>query len=404
MAALCATRTSSFEMTGLEGKAIAGKKSIAIVGVAESDFGTVPDKTVHELHAQAAVRAMQDAGIDRDEIDGLLSTGGADGLHVLQLSEYLGLQPRYLDSTAVGGSSWEAFVEHAFLALDAGTCSTALLVYGSTAKSDVARRLRSADVSFGARGPNQYEGPFGPTLISKYAMIARRHMHEYGTTSEQLAAISVATRKNAARNPKAVMQDPITVEDVMNSRMIADPLHLLDCCLRTDGCGAIILTTAERAKSLRKPPVWVIGSGSAESHLNMSQMEDMTVSPAVRSGATAFGEADIKPSDVDVLQVYDAFTIMALMTLEALGFCKPGEGGPFVEDGKLAYDGALPTNTDGGGLSSNHPGMRGIFLLIEAVRQLRGESTAQVSDPRIAVCNATGGFMSHCSTIVLAKD
>jgi acetyl-CoA acetyltransferase len=229
-------------------------------------------------------------------------------------------------------------------------------------------------------------------------------MHEFGTTSEQLAAIAVATRKNASKNPNAVMRDPITVGDVLNSRIIAEPLHLLDCCLRTDGGGAIILTTGERAQSLHKPPVWVIGAASAESHLSMSQMEDMTVSPAERSGPDAFAQAGITHKDVDVLEIYDAFTIMALMTLEALGFCARGEGGPFVADGKLAYDGALPTNTDGGGLSSNHPGMRGIFLLIEATRQLRGESTAQVPDAKIAVCNATGGYMSHCSTVVLARD
>ena len=380
------------------------RRDVAIVGVAESDFGTVPDKTVHELHAQAAARAAEDAGISRDEIDGLLSAGGTDPLHVLQLAEYLGLRPRFVDSTMVGGSSWETYVEHALLAIAGGRCNTALLVYASTAKSDVARRYRSADAALGPRGPNQWEVPFGPTLISKYAMIARRHMHQYGTTSEQLAAIAVATRKNASRNPKAVMRDPITIDDVLGSRMVSDPLHLLDCCLRTDGGGAVILTTAARARSLRKPPVWVIGAASAASHLSMTQMEDMTVSPAARSGPAAFAEAGIKPKDVDVLQIYDAFTIMALMTLEALGFCKSGEGGPFVEDGKLAYDGALPANTDGGGLSSNHPGMRGIFLLIEAARQLRGESTAQVRDAKIAVCNATGGFMSHCTTVVLAKD
>jgi acetyl-CoA acetyltransferase len=379
-------------------------RQVAIAGVAESDFGTVPDRTVHELHAQAAALAVEDAGLTRDEIDGLFSCGGTDPLHVLQLAESLGLHPRVLDSTMVGGSSWETFVEHALLALKAGRCSAALLVYASTAKSDVARRYRSADAALGPRGPNQYETPFGPTLISKYAMIARRHMYEYGTTSEQLAAIAVAARKNAARNPRAVMRGPITVEDVLASRMIADPLRLLDCCLRTDGGGAVVLTAADRARSLRKPPVWVIGAASAESHLSMSQMEDMTVSPAARSGPAAFAEAGVRVEDVDVLQVYDAFTIMVLMTLEALGFCTQGEGGPFVADGKLAYDGALPTNTDGGGLSSNHPGMRGIFLLIEAARQLRGESTAQVPDARIAVCNATGGFMSHCATVVLARE
>jgi acetyl-CoA acetyltransferase len=380
------------------------RKNIAIVGVAESDFGTVPDKTAFELQAQAATRAIADAGMARNEIDGLFSCGHSEALHVLQLSEYLGLRPRFLDSTMVGGSSWETYVEHAVLALAAGRCSVALLCYGSTAKSDVARRYRSSDAAFMPSGINQYEVPFGPTLISKYAMVAQRHMFQYGTTSEQLAAIAVATRRNAARNPKAVMRDPISVDDVMASRMVADPLHLLDCCLRTDGGGAIVLTTAERARSLRKPPVWVIGSASAESHYSMAQMDDMTVSPCARSGPEAFAEAGITHKDVDVLQVYDAFTIMVLLSLEGLGFCAPGEGGPFVADGKLAWDGALPSNTDGGGLSSNHPGMRGLFLLIEAVRQLRGESTAQVPDPKIAVCNATGGFMSHCSTIVLAKD
>jgi len=379
-------------------------KNVAIVGVAESDFGSVPDKTAFELQAQAATRAVADAGIERSEIDGLFSCGHADGLHVLQLAEYLGLQPRFLDSTLVGGSSWETFVEHAVLALQAGRCSTALLVYASTAKSDVARRYRSSDAAFMPSGINQYEVPFGPTLISKYAMVAQRHMYQYGTTSEQLAAIAVATRKNASRNTKVVMRDLITIGDVLASRMIAGPLHLLDCCLRTDGGGAILLTTADRARTLRKPPVWVIGSASAESHYSMAQMEDMTVSPCARSGPEAFAEAGITHRDVDVLQVYDAFTIMVLLSLEGLGFCTPGEGGPFVADGKLAWDGALPCNTDGGGLSSNHPGMRGLFLMIEAVRQLRGESTAQVPDAKIAVCNATGGFMSHCSTIVLAKD
>jgi len=185
---------------------------------------------------------------------------------------------------------------------------------------------------------------------------------------------------------------------------VADPLRLLDCCLRTDGGGAVIVTRADRARDCKKPPVWVIGTGSAESHATMSQMEDLTISPAKRSAATAFSEAGITAKDIDVLQCYDSFTITVLLTLEAMGFCKPGEGGSFVEDGKLAWDGALPTNTDGGGLSSNHPGMRGIFLLIEATRQLRGESTAQLNNPRIAVCTGTGGFMSHCGTVVLAKD
>jgi acetyl-CoA acetyltransferase len=325
-------------------------------------------------------------------------------MHALEMTEYLGLKPRYIDSTLTGGSVWEVYVEHAFEAIRSGRCNTALLVYASTAKSDVRRKLRSADAALTPRGVTQFEVPFGPTLISKYGLAARRHMHQYGTTSEQLAAIAVSTRKNASRNPKAVMRTPITIADVLNSKMVSDPLHLLDCCLRTDGGGAVILTSAANARNAKKKPVWVIGSGSAVSHISMSQMEDLTVSPAKRAAEIAFGEAGITAKDVDVLQAYDSFTITVLLTLEALGFCKPGEGGPFVADGKLAWDGALPTNTDGGGLSSNHPGMRGLFLLVEATRQLRGESTAQVADPKIAVCNGTGGFLSHCGTVVLAKD
>ncbi|MGE0385163.1 MAG: acetyl-CoA acetyltransferase [Gammaproteobacteria bacterium] len=377
---------------------------VAIVGAAESDFGDVPDLSIYELHAQAASRALADSGLKKSDIDGLFTCGGISPMHALDMAEYLGLHPRYLDSTSTGGSAWEVFVEHACAAIRDGRCDTALLVYAATPKADVRRKLRSADMALTPRGPAQYEAPFGPTLISKYAMIARRHMYEYGTTSEQLAAIAVAMRRNATRNPKATMREPITVADVLKSKMVADPLHLMDCCLRTDGGGAIILTRADRARDARSKPVWVLGAGSAESHITISQMEDLTVSPAARAARIAFAQAGIKPADVDVLQVYDSFTITVLMTLEALGFCKLGEGGPFVADGRLAWDGALPTNTDGGGLSSNHPGMRGIFLLIEAARQLRGQSTAQVPDARIAVCNGTGGFMSHCGTVVLGAD
>lgn len=380
------------------------QRNVAIVGVAESDFGETPDLSIMEHHGQAAARALADSGLKKDEIDGLFSCGGVGPMHGLELPEYLGLKPKYFDNTAVGGSSWESYVEHAVLAIEAGKCNTALLVYGSTAKSDVKKKLRSADAAMMPRGVAQWETPFGVTLITKYALAARRHMHQYGTKPEQLAAIAVAMRKNAMRNPKAVMQKPLTIDDVMNSKMVSDPLHLNDCCLRTDGGGAVILTRADRARDLKKKPVWVIGSGDAHSHISMSQSEDLTVSPAKRAAAIAFGQAGITAKDVDYFGCYDSFTITVLLTLEALGFCKPGEGGAFVEDGKLAWDGALPTNTDGGGLSSNHPGMRGLFLLIEATRQLRGESTAQLKDPKIAVCNGTGGFLSHCGTVVLAKD
>ena len=379
------------------------KRRVAIVGVAESDFGETPHLSLTAVHGQAAARALGDAGIDKSQIDGLFTTGNG-GLFPLEMAEYLGLRPTYVDSTGVGGSSWETFIEHAFAAIATGKCRTALLVYGATPRSDMKNKLRGGEIALAPRGIAQYETPFGATVAGRYGLIARRHMYEYGTTSEQLAAVAVAMRRNAARNPKAAMSAPITVEDVLKSRMIADPLHMLDCCLRTDGGGAVIVTGADVARDCRKKPVWVIGTGEAVSHVSMSHMNPLTVSPARRSAEIAFGEAGIGPKDVDVLQCYDSFTITVILTLEAMGFCAQGEGGAFVADGKLAWDGELPTNTDGGGLSSNHPGMRGIFLLIEAVRQLRGESTAQVPDAHIAACNGTGGFMSHCGTVVLAGD
>jgi acetyl-CoA acetyltransferase len=380
------------------------KRRVAIVGVAESDFGDTPHLSLTQMHGQAAQRAIADAGVAKASIDGLFTVGGAGQLFAIEMAEYLGLQPRYIDSTSVGGSAWETFIEHAFLALDAGKCDTALLVYGATPRADLRAKLRSAEMALAPRGPQQFEVPFGPTVASRYGQIATRHMHDYGTTSEQLAEVAVAMRRNALRNPKAFMKKPIGIEDVLSSKMIASPLHMLDCCLRTDGGGAVIVTRADRARDCAKPPVWVIGSGGAASHVSMAQMSSLTESPAKRAAEIAFGEAGVTASDVDVLQCYDSFTITVLLTLEALGFCKLGEAGPFVEGGRLAWDGALPTNTDGGGLSSNHPGMRGIFLLIEAVRQLRGEATAQVPDARIAVCNGTGGFLSHCGTVVLARD
>lgn len=379
------------------------KRRVAIVGVAESDFGETPHLSLNAVHGQAAARALCDAGIDKSQIDGLFTTGSG-GLFPLEIAEYLGLRPTYVDSTGVGGSSWESFIEHAFAAIATGKCRTALLVYGATPRSDMKNKLRGGEIALSPRGIAQYETPFGPTVASRYGLIARRHMYEYGTTSEQLAAVAVAMRRNAARNPKATMSAPITVEDVLKSRMIADPLHMLDCCLRTDGGGAVIVTGAEVARDCLKKPAWVIGTGEAVSHVSMSHMDPLTVSPARRSAEIAFGEAGIGPADVDVLQCYDSFTITVILTLEAMGFCAQGEGGAFVADGRLAWDGELPTNTDGGGLSSNHPGMRGIFLLIEAVRQLRGESTAQVPNARIAACTGTGGFMSHCGTVVLAGD
>ena len=377
---------------------------VAIVGAALSDTGRVDTKSPFELHYQAASRAIADAGLTKDDIDGLGSTGM--GLMApIEIGEYLGLRPTWIDGTGVGGSAWVVLAEHAVAAIQAGHADVIVLVYGSTSRADLKTSHRRANLSFGARGPVQFDAPYGHALIAKYAMAARRHMHEFGTTIEQLAEISVSTRFNAGLNPDAYYREPLTIDDVQNSPMIADPLTKLHCCIRSDGGGAIVLTSEERAKDLPRVPVYVLGSGETASHTTMSEWEDFTESPAVRSGALAFQRAGLTPADVDLCEIYDAFTPMVLFSLEALGFCAKGEGGPFVEDGKLRVGGALPTNTDGGGLSACHPGMRGMFLMVEAVRQLRGEAgDRQVPDANIACVNGTGGWFSSAATLLLGTN
>jgi acetyl-CoA acetyltransferase len=279
-----------------------------------------------------------------------------------------------------------------------------VLAYGSTTRADLKRKRRSANIAFAARGPYQFDVPFGHTLISKYAMVTRRHMIEFGTTIEQLAEIAVSARHNASLNPEAYYRDPITIEDVQNSRMIADPFTKLHCCIRSDGGGAVVLTTEERARDLTKTPILVLGTGEAVSHTTMSEWPDVTESPAYRSGAQAFERAGVTHDDIDCCQFYDAFTGSVVLTLEAMGFCAKGEGGAFVEDGKLRLGGALPTNTDGGGLSACHPGMRGMFLLVEAVRQLRWEAEGrQVPNAELCCVNGTGGWFTSASTIILGR-
>ncbi len=377
---------------------------VAIVGAALSDTGRVDTKSPFELHYQAASRAIADAGLTKADIDGLGSTGM--GLMApIEIGEYLGLRPTWIDGTGVGGSAWVVLAEHAVAAIQAGHADVIVLVYGSTSRADLKTSHRRANLSFGARGPVQFDAPYGHALIAKYAMAARRHMHEFGTTIEQLAEISVSTRFNAGLNPEAYYREPLTIDDVQNSPMIADPLTKLHCCIRSDGGGAIVLTSEERAKDLPRAPVYVLGSGETGSHTTMSEWEDFTESPAVRSGNLAFQRAGLTPADVDLCEIYDAFTPMVLLSLEALGFCAKGEGGPFVEDGRLRVGGALPTNTDGGGLSACHPGMRGMFLMVEAVRQLRGEAgDRQVPDARIACVNGTGGWFSSAATLILGTE
>ncbi|MEU2559140.1 acetyl-CoA acetyltransferase [Streptomyces longispororuber] len=388
----------------------AGSRKVAVVGVALADCGRVEGVTPYALHAQAARRALADAGLGRDAVDGLASAG-LGTLAPVEVAEYLGLRPRWVDSTSVGGAAWEVMAAHAADAVAAGRANAVLLVYGSTARADVRAGRRTGDLSFGARGPLQFEAPYGHTLIAKYAMAARRHMYAYGTTLEQLAAVAVQARANAAANPEALFRDPITVDDVLGGPVIADPFTRLHCCLRSDGGCAVLLAAEELVRDCAQPPVWVLGAGEHVSHSAMSAWEDFTVSPAAVSGRLAFERAGVRPAEVDLAQIYDAFTYMTLVTLEDLGFCAKGEGGAFVEQGRLLRDGDLPTNTDGGGLSGQHPGMRGLFLIVEAVRQLRGQAgrDRQVHRrdgtlPRLAVASGTGGWFCSSGTVILARD
>ena len=376
-----------------------------IAGVATTDYPNHPDLTEFDVHAIACARALADAGLDWSDVDGF-ATAGFFPMHAVQLCEYLGLQPAWLNETNIGGASFEVLVEHAVAAVERGDANVVLISYGSVQLSQMGRRLGTGGASPPPIGPAGTDAVWGNVLVGNYALAAARHMHEFGTTSEQLAEIAVTMRTHAEANPLAQYRDPITVDDVLNSRLVADPLHLLDCCVISDGGGACVVTTLERARDLPKTPAVVLGAAHAMTHhLNVSQMPDLTVTAAAQSGPAAFKQAGITPADVDVLQVYDSFTITVLLSLEDLGFCPKGEGGRFVEGGRLRWDGALPTNTDGGGLSSCHPGMRGMFLIVEAVRQLRGEGTArQVDGVEIALCHGTGGMLSTGATLVLGRD
>ncbi|MDX3070065.1 acetyl-CoA acetyltransferase, partial [Streptomyces sp. ND04-05B] len=341
-----------------------GGRKVAIVGAALSDCGRVDGATPYALHAQAARRALADAGLEHTAVDGLASAG-LGTLAPVEVAEYLGLRPTWVDSTSVGGATWEVMAAHAADAIAAGHANVVLLVYGSTARADIRAGRRTGNLSFGARGPLQFEVPYGHTLISKYAMAARRHMHEYGTTLEQLASVAVQARSNAAANPEAMFRTPIGVDDVLSSTPIADPFTKLHCCIRSDGGAAVLLAAEEYVRDCRPAtPVWILGTGEYTSHTTMSEWPDFTVSPAAVSGRLAFERAGVRPSEIDFAEIYDAFTYMTLVTLEDLGFCAKGEGGAFVEKGRLTLTGDLPVNTDGGGLSAQHPGMRGLFLLL----------------------------------------
>ena len=388
------TRGGGRVMDGLQ------RGSAAIVGVAESDLGAVAAETSPiDLMAQGIRRALDDCGLQLKDVDGLLCATAQSRTSGLNLAEYLGISPAFVDTTILGGSSFMFHVAHAQAALQLGLCQVAVIAYGSTQRT-IGRHHASV------REYNPYETPFRPFLPSTaYALAASRHMHQYGTTREQLAAVAVAAREWALLNPVAWEKKPLTIADVLSARMISYPFTVRDICLVTDGGGAVVMTTAERARSLRKPPAYVLGAGQAITHANISSMPDLTVTGAVASGRAAYDMAKLGPADIDVLELYDAFTINPILFLEDLGFCPKGEGGSLVEGGHIAPGGPLPVNTNGGGLSYCHPGMYGLFLLIEATRQLRGECGArQIADCETAIAHGNGGVLSSQSTVILGTQ
>ena len=387
---------------------IKGKAYIA--GAFEHPTRKAPDKSVPQLHAEVALGALKDAGLELRDVDGYFCAGDAGGLGPLSMVDYLNIKPRFLDSSDVGGSSYILHVNHAAAAIAAGKCKIALIT--------LAGRPRSEGQATGTAprpgSPNQadspWEVPFGPVTANNYAMCAMRHMHEFGTTPAQLAWIKVAASHHAQHNENAMLREVVTVEDVLASPMVSDPLRRLDCCVISDGGGALVVVSPEIARSLKRPMVKVIGAGEASKGQGGGKV-DLTYSAAAWSGADAFAEAGIKPADIQYVSIYDSFTITVLIQIEDLGFCAKGQGGRFVSDGNLISGvGTLPFNTDGGGLCNNHPMNRGgMTKVIEAVRQLRGEAhpAVQVRDCKLALAHGTGGLLGSrhgSATLIMERE
>lgn len=372
-------------------------RGIAIAGIGEAGIGLAPaGMSAFDLAGQATAAALSDSGIPKDEIDGFFAATAYSSTASMDLAEYLGVKPRFSSGSNTGGSSFVSHLMQATAAIEAGYCSTALIVYGSTQRSDGGKLV----------SPTRqltYEEPYSPRYpVSMYALSAARHMHLYGTSREQLASIAVAAREWANHNPQAYRRGHLSVEDVLSSRMLSTPLSVLDACLVTDGAGAVIVTRSDRARDLRNKPVLVAGVAETHHHRHISQMEDVTTTAAAITGPAALRQAGITPADVDVAQIYDAFTISTLIFLEDLGFCAKGDGGAFAASGAIGPGGSLPVNTNGGGLSYCHPGMNGIFLIIEAVRQLRGEAIGlQIENATCALVHGNGGTFSAQATAVL---
>ena len=389
------------------------RKAAAIVGIYEHPARFAPDKSELLVQAESVIGALADAGLEKKDVDGLFSSSMSVRMANVSLADYMDLYPKHLDDTSVGGASFEFHLGHAVNAIAAGRIDVAVITYSTLP--------RSGGISIGTGGaarlgaprlhpaPDSFEELYGFTTVGLYAMLAQRHMHQYGTTSEQLAEIAVNTRRHASMNPQALYRDIITVDDVVNSRMISDPLHLLDCCVISDGGGAVILASPEVARNCRQTPVWILSQAEGVAHQGAGR-RDLMYLAAAQTGGPAMAAAGVTHDDFDMAMIYDSFTITVLMTLEDLGFCKKGEGGDFVSNGRIGLGGELPINTDGGGLSSNHPGMRGLFLLLESTRQLRHEfegTPRQVPDCELALVHGTGGTLAsrHSGgTVVLGRD
>lgn len=377
----------------------------AIVGIGESRIGKVPDRSALQLQADAAQAALTDAGLKMTDIDGLLTTPVRVehwNMPCGVVAHHLGVHPSYLATVDLAGASGAAMIHQAALAIAAGQCSTVLCVAGQNLLSHGSRAKAVKSMAEGGSAHPQFEVPYGPLVPSLYALVAQRHMHEYGTTPGQLAEVAVTIRRHASLNPNAHKRDLITIDDVLNSRMITSPLHVLDCALVSDGAAAAIVTSAERARDLKRKPVHLLGQGYGLRHSHIGDTE-LTTTGAVDSGRDAFRTAGLKPADVDVAQIYDCFTITVIVELEDLGFCKKGEGGRFVEGGRIALGGELPITTHGGLLSACHPGLGGgFFHVLEAVRQLRGDAgERQVKDAEVALVHGNGGVISiHCTLLL----
>lgn len=371
----------------------------AFVSGATYGIGEAPGYDSLDLAVHASLKALDAVGLQPKDVDGLFVALPTDAFSHLSMAQYLGIQPKVMGNNRTGGSSFQTYAHSAALALAAGECDVALIAYGSNQRTSTGKLISTTR-------PSIYQEPYKPLMpISSYALAASRHMYEFGTTREQLAEVAVAARKWANLNPDAFVKGDLTIEDCLSARMVSDPLTKNDCCLVTDGAAAIVMTRADRAKDLTSRPAYLLGASHASTHQEISSMADLTTTAAVQSGQRAYAHAGVKPEDIDVVQVYDAFTINTILFLEDLGFCPKGEGGRFVQDGAIAPGGKLAVNTNGGGLSCVHPGMYGLFTMVEAMEQVMGTAGArQVPNVNLALSHGNGGVLSSQATLILGSE